>query len=149
VSRKTSAWPAYVALSALHHGYSFEVALSREVAMACNSCETNFQGSQTLVVSVARSGSRAVLSIGNQGRNIVLIRRILLCVSFPGGGGTATLYLRAPPEGISWMYPSTYLEPGVIATYYIWNGLPAGSLAQAQAEYIEIEGRSRSCPTTI
>jgi hypothetical protein len=38
--------------------------------MACNSCETNFQGSQTLVVSVAKSGSRAVLS----GRNIVLIR---------------------------------------------------------------------------
>ena len=89
-------------------GYSFDVALSREVAMACNSCETNFQGSQTLVVSVAKSGSRAVLSVGNQGRNIVLIRRILLCVSFPGGGGTATLYLRAPPEGISWMYPSTY-----------------------------------------
>ena len=130
-------------------GYSFDVALSREVAMACNSCETNFQGSQTLVVNVAKSGSSAVLSVGNQGRNIVLIRRILLCVSFPGGGGTATLYLRAPPEGISWMYPSTYLEPGLIATYYIWNGLPAGSIAQAQAEYIEIEGRSRSCPTTI
>jgi hypothetical protein len=70
-------------------GYSFDVALSREVVMACNSCETNFQGSQTLVVSVAKSGSRAVLSVGNQGRNIVLIRRILLCVSFPGGGGTA------------------------------------------------------------
>ena len=51
--------------------------------MACNSCETNFQGSQTLVVSIAKSGSRAVLSVGNQGRNIVLIRRILLCVSFP------------------------------------------------------------------
>jgi hypothetical protein len=84
-------------------GYSFDVALSREVVMACNSCETNFQGSQTLVVSVAKSGSRAVLSVGNQGRNIVLIRRILLCVSFPGGGGTATLYLRAPPEGISWI----------------------------------------------
>ena len=41
--------------------------------MACSSCETNFQGSQTLVVSVAKSGSRAVLSVGNQGRNIVLI----------------------------------------------------------------------------
>jgi hypothetical protein len=130
-------------------GYSFDVALSREVAMACNSCETNFQSSQTLVVSVAKSGSRAVLSVANQGRNIVLIRRILLCVAFPGGGGTATLYLRAPPEGNSWMYPSTYLEPGLMATYYIWNGLPADSIAQAQAEYIEIEGRSRSCPTTI
>ena len=115
--------------------------------MACNSCETNFQSSQTLVVSVAKSGSRAVLSVGNQGRNIVLIRRILLCASHTGG--TTVLYLRAPPDGISWMYPSTYLEPGITATFYIWHGLAAGSIVQAQAEYVEIEGRSRSCPTTI
>jgi hypothetical protein len=140
--------PAYVALGALHHGYSFDIALSREVAMACNSCETNFQGSQTLVVNVAKSGSSAVLSVGNQGRNIVLIRRILLCLTNAGGGYTV-LYLRAAPDGISWMYPSTYLEPGITATYYIWKNLPADSIVQAQAEYVEIEGRSRSCPTTI
>ena len=121
--------------------------LWREVAMSCNSCETTFQGSQALVVSVAKSGTRAVLSIGNQSRNIVLIRRILLCVSH--SGGTTVLYLRAPPDGISWMYPSTYLEPGSTATYYIWKNLPAGSIVQAQAEYVEIEGRSRGCPTTI
>jgi hypothetical protein len=47
------------------------------------------------------------------------------------------------------MYPSAYLEPGITATYYIWNGLATGSLVQAQAEYVEIEGRTRSCPTTI
>ena len=52
--------------------------------MTCNSCETTFQGTQALVVSVAKSGTSAVLSIGNQGRNIVLIRRILLCVATPG-----------------------------------------------------------------
>jgi hypothetical protein len=115
--------------------------------MACNSCETTFQGSQTLVVSVAKSGTSAILSIGNQGRNIALINRILLCMSH--AGGTTVLYLRAPPEPISWMYPSAYLEPGTTATYYIWNGLAAGSLVQAQAEYVEIEGRTRSCPTTI
>ena len=115
--------------------------------MTCNSCETTFQGSQALVVSVAKSGTSAVLSIGNQGRNIVLIRRILLCVAHTGV--TTVLYLRAPPDGISWVYPSTYLEPGITATYYVWNGLAASSIVQAQAEYIEIEGRSRSCPTTI
>jgi hypothetical protein len=115
--------------------------------MACNSCETTFQGSQTLAVSVAKSGSSAVLSIGNQGSNVVLIRRILLCMS--QAGATSVLYLRAPPDPISWMYPSTYLEPGITATYYIWNGLAAASLVQAQAEYVEIEGRSRSCPATI
>jgi hypothetical protein len=115
--------------------------------MACNSCETTFQGSQTLVVSVVKSGTSAVLSIGNQGRNIALITRILLCMSH--AGATTVLYLRSPPNPISWMYPSAYLEPGITATYYIWNGLAVGSLVQAQAEYVEIEGRSRSCPTTI
>ena len=115
-------------------GYSFDVVLSREVAMACNSCETTFQEMQTLVVSVAKSGSRAFLSVGNQGRNVVLIRRILMCVS-SHTGGTTVLYLRAPPDGISWMYPSTYLEPGITATYYIWNGLAAGSIVKAQAIY--------------
>ena len=44
------------------------------------------------------------------------------------------------------MYPSTYLEPGLTATYYVLNGLAAGAIVQAQAEYIEIEGRARSCP---
>jgi len=115
--------------------------------MTCNSCETTFQGAQTLVVSVAKSGSSAVLSIGNQGRNIALISRILLCVS--ARWGTSVLYLRPPPDPISWMYPSAYLEPGITATYYILNGLAAGSIVQAQAEYVEIEGRSRSCPTTM
>ena len=115
--------------------------------MTCNSCETTFQGSQTLIVNVAKSGTRAVLTVGNQGRNIALISRILLCVSH--AGGTTVLYLRPPPSPISWMYPSAYLEPGITATYYIWNGLAAGSLVQAQAEYVEIEGRSHSCPTTI
>jgi hypothetical protein len=111
------------------------------------SCETTFQGSQTLVVSVASSGTSAFLTIGNQGRNIVLIRRILLCATH--AGASTVLYLRAPPDAISWMYPSTYLEPGITATFYRWNNLAAGLIVQAQAEFVEIEGRSRSCPTTI
>src|SRR5262249_17880673 len=57
-----------------------------EAAMSCNICETNFQGSQTLVVSVDKSGTSAFLRVGNQGRNIVQINRILLCVAWPGGG---------------------------------------------------------------
>jgi hypothetical protein len=111
--------------------------------MTCNACETTFQGTQSLVVTVTKSGTSALLYLGNQGRNILLIRRILLC-----GGGTV-LYLRAPPDSISWVYPSTYLEPGLTALYYNWTGLAAGTIVQAQAEYIEIEGRSRSCPTTV
>jgi len=110
----------------------------REAAMACNNCEVGFQSTQSLVVSVTRSGTTITLTMGNQGRNILLIRRVLLCL-----GGTV-LYLRYP-DGITWMYPSTYLEPGTTATYYIASGVAATAVAQAQAEYIEIEGRARSC----
>lgn len=115
--------------------------------MACNTCETNFQGSQSIVVSILKSGANALLYVQNQGRNIVLIRRILLCYA-PPGGGYGVLYLRAAPDGISWTYPSTYLEPGITALYYTLTP-PTGSVVQAHAEYIEIEGRSRSCSTTI
>jgi hypothetical protein len=116
--------------------------------MACNVCETGFQQYQSLVVSITKSGNNALLYLSNQGRNILLIRRILLCYFTPGGGAT-TLYLRAAPDGITWIYPTTYLETGITALYYQLNNLPAGTTVQAQAEYIEIEGRSRSCPQTI
>jgi hypothetical protein len=115
--------------------------------MACNSCETTFQGSQTIVVSILKSGANALLYVQNQGRNIVQLRRILLCYA-PPSGGSGVLYLRPAPDGISWTYPSAFLEPGLTALYYSFAP-PAGSIVQAQAEYIELEGRSRSCPTTI
>jgi hypothetical protein len=131
--------------------YSFpltRVILEGGIAMACNVCETGFQQYQSLVVTVTKSGNNALLYLGNQGRNILLIRRILLCYFSPGGGAS-TLYLRAAPDGITWIYPTTYLETGITALYYQLNNLPPGTTVQAQAEYIEIEGRSRSCPTTI
>lgn len=113
--------------------------------MACNACETSFQGNQSLVVNVAKSGTSAIVSVTSQGRNIVEIRRIVLCASYPGGG-QSLWFLRPPPSGIAWMYPSAFFEPVIGATIYILNGLPAGTIVQAQAEYVEIDGRSRSCP---
>src|SRR5262249_26158241 len=96
--------------------------------MACNSCEAGFQSNQSVAVSIVKSGSNALLYVNNQGRNIVLIRRILLC--YQTAGGTGTLYLRASPDAISWTYPSTYLEPGITALYYSLNGLAAGTIVQ-------------------
>jgi len=116
--------------------------------MACNSCETGFQSYQTVVVSIVKSGANALLYVQNQGRNIVLIRRILLCYQLPSGG-SGTLYLRAAPDAISWTYPSTYLETGITALYYTLSNLASGTVVQAQAEYTEIDGRSRSCAQTI
>ena len=111
--------------------------------MACNPCETNFRDHLSIVVSIIRSGSTATVFVQNQGRNVVLIRRIVLCAS--GGGATSTWYLRPPPEQIAWMYPLAYLEPGILANYYSLSNLQPGTLVQAQAEYIEIDGRARSC----
>ncbi|HEU4562211.1 MAG TPA: hypothetical protein VFS20_30560, partial [Longimicrobium sp.] len=82
------------------------------------------------------------LWIQNQGKNIVMIRRILLCYTSAAGSGL--LYLRPPPDSISWNYPSAFLEPGISATYYSLT-IPDVRMFQAQAEYIEIDGRSRSC----
>lgn len=110
--------------------------------MTCNPCEMGFQGNQTIVPTISRSGTNAYLYITNQGRNIVLIRRILLCVS--SSGGSSVFYLRYPDQ-MTWTYPSTYLEPGIGALYYTLANVASNAIVQAQAEYIEIEGRARSC----
>lgn len=106
--------------------------------MPCNPCETSFQSATSVVVSIVKSGANALVYVQNQGRNIVHLRRILLCY---GSGGT--LYLRPPPSSIAWSGPE-YLEPGITSLYYNFTP-PAGSTVQAQAEYLEITGRSRSC----
>lgn len=114
--------------------------------MACNPCENDFQGYQSVVVSIQKSGTTANLYVQNQGRNIVMIRRILLCYTTSNGSGM--LYLRPPNDPISWTYPSAFLETGTMALYYQLNAANA-KIVQAQAEYIEIEGRSRSCAMTF
>lgn len=114
--------------------------------MSCNRCEETFQQYQSVVVSIQTSGSTANLYVQNRGRNIVLIRRVLLCYATESGWGT--LYLRAAPDAISWVYPSTYLEQGITALYYQLNVANA-RIVQAQAEYVEIDGRSRSCAAEL
>lgn len=111
--------------------------------MACNSCETQFQSAQSLVAFITKSGSTALVYLRNQGRNICLIKRILVCYTTPAGGGS-TVYLRPPPDSIAWSYPSETLEQGITALFYSFTP-PAGAIVQAQAEYIEIDGRTRSC----
>jgi hypothetical protein len=108
--------------------------------MACNSCESSFQSGSPIAVSVQRTGPTARIFVQNQGRHIALMRRIVVCVD-----GTWFLFLRPPPDGIPWVYPSAYLEPGLTALYYEFS--PGGAqLVQAQAEFLEIDQRNRSCP---
>lgn len=109
--------------------------------MPCNACETTFRSAQSVVVSITKSGSNALVYVQNQGRNIVLLRRILVC--YTGSSGTGVIYLR--PTSPSWVYGSEFLEPGITALFFNFTP-PAGSRVEAQAEYVEIDGRSRSCP---
>ena len=115
--------------------------------MACNNCENNFQNEMSLLLTITKSGSSAQLFVKNQGKNAVEIRRILLC--YTTGNSTSTYYLRAAPQSITWLYPLTYLEQGIQWMFYQLNNLPAGAVVQAQAEYIEFDGRSRSCTLTM
>lgn len=111
--------------------------------MACNACETSFNSFQSIVVSIVKSGSTALVYVQNQGRNIALIKRIVLC----RGGGL--LFLRPPGQPISWSYSSDTIEPGLTALFYSLPSVAPGTIVQAQAEYVELEGRSRSCPETM
>ena len=113
--------------------------------MACNACETSLQSATSLVTFITKSGANALVYLKNQGRNICLIRRILICYTTPTGG-TGTIYIRE--DSPAWIYGSTYLEQGITALFYSVTP-PAGSEVTAQAEYIEIDGRSRSCSETI
>lgn len=116
--------------------------------MACTNCEDfSFTPNSSVVVSIQKSGTNTLLYVQNQGKHAVEIRRILLC--YQSGGATTTLYLRAAPQPITWIYPRTHLEQGITALFYQLNNLPAGSVVQAQAEYIEFDGRSKSCSLSI
>ena len=93
-------------------------------------------------------GTTATLSLQNNGKNILQLTRIILGITYPGGSGTV-LYLRPPVMPVAWSYPGTTLEQGLGAAFYTLSGLPSGATVKAQAEYIEVQDRSRSCQATI
>jgi hypothetical protein len=116
--------------------------------MACSWPQEQFNANLNLAVSVDVSGTTATLWLENQGGNVLQLTRILLGVTSPGGGGTV-LFLRPPGQPITWSYPSATLEQGIGATFYTLSGLAPGAVVEAQAEYIEVQDRSRSCQATV
>jgi hypothetical protein len=116
--------------------------------MACSFPQEIFNENLNLEVSVNVSGTTATLWLENKGLNVLQLTRILLGVTYPGGSATV-LFLRPPGEPITWSYSSATLEQGLGATFYTLTGLPHGAVVEAQAEYIEIQDRSRSCQATV
>ena len=117
--------------------------------MACSFPQEIFNENLNLRVSISVSGTTATLMLENQGFNILQLTRILLGVTYPGNGGATVWYLRPPGQPITWSYPEATLEQGLSATFYTLTGLPHGAVVEAQAEYIEVQDRSRSCPATV
>ena len=116
--------------------------------MACTFPQELFNENLNLNVSLNVSGTTATLLLQNNGQNILQLTRILLGVTYPGGSATV-LYLRPPGMPITWSYPGATLEQGLGAAFYTLSGLPSGATVEAQAEYIEVQDRSRSCQATI
>jgi hypothetical protein len=116
--------------------------------MSCSFPQQLFNENLNLEVSVNVAGGTATLWLQNMGQNILQLSRILLGVTDPGGGASV-LYLRPPGQPITWSYPSATLEQGLGATFYTLNGLPAGAVVEAQAEYVEVQDRSRSCQYVV
>jgi hypothetical protein len=116
--------------------------------MACNFPQETFNENLNLEVSLNVSGTTATLWLQNKGNNILQLTRILLGSTNPSGGGSV-LFLRPPGQPITWSYPSATLEQGIGATFFTLTGLPSGAVVEAQAEYIEVQDRSRSCQFTV
>jgi hypothetical protein len=121
--------------------------------MACNPFEDYFEDNSSVVVSIKKLESSARVYVRNQGPNGVLIRRILLGFQ-PDDGLYNILFLRGGGGPNGWIPPApggeTYLEQtNFDVLFYILNNMQSGTIVQAQAEYHEVDGRSRSCTQTM
>lgn len=102
----------------------------------CTYCQS-FDGYAPLKLSVQKSGNNVLLYAQNQSKNIILIKRALLCIEY--NGGSITLYIR---EGGSFDFfiGGERLEQG--STHLKFKISAASAVnARAEAEYIEITGR--------
>ena len=108
--------------------------------MACDFCGDTFNSYQPLLVTIERSGSDVLLYVGNQSKNIISITRMLLCLR--SQSSTTILYLRSD-------YPIQTLNRRDIESYMSsvleYQLTSSADSAQAEAEYVEIDGRSVSC----
>ncbi len=105
----------------------------------CTPCEESFSVYSPLTIELVHSGSDVLVYAKNNGRNIVIIKRLLLCREWAGGGRTIN-YLREA----DFIIGGERVEQGSTQLKYKASAASAVS-ARAQAEYYEVTGRSLSC----
>ena len=107
--------------------------------MSCDFCGDTFNSYQPLLITIQRSGTDVLLYTRNQSRNIISISRMLLCLRHDGG--STILYLR--PDFPIQTLTAREIEQGTTLLQY--RARSSARSAQAEAEYVEISGRSVSC----
>ena len=105
----------------------------------CTPCEESLSIYSPITIYLVKSGDDILVYAKNNGRNIIFIKRLLLCREWSGGGRTIN-YLRES----DFIVGGERVEQGLTQLKYRANGVNVVS-AQAIAEYTEITGRSLSC----
>ena len=109
----------------------------------CTPCEESLSSLCPLTIHLVEFGGDILVYARNNGRNIVVIKRLLLCREWSGGGQTIN-YLREP----DFIVGGERVEQGLTQLKYRASGTGTVS-ASARAEYIEITGRSLSCELSL
>lgn len=115
----------------------------------CTPCEGSLTANSSLALSVIRSGggsgSDILVYAQNQGRNIIIIKRMVLCLR--SNGGQTLLYIR---EGgfFDFEIGGERLEQGLTQLKFRITNTTAQH-ARVQAEHIEITGRAQSCTADV
>lgn len=112
---------------------------------ACTRCEQSLRPS-SLELTVTRSGTDVLVYAANRGMNILILKRMVLCLE-GSGGSMSLLYIR---EGgyFDYYVGGERLEQGLTHLKFRTSAGSAQS-ARVRAEYFEVTGRSLSCEAEL
>lgn len=107
----------------------------------CTVCEQMFKSYAPLVLTVKKSGDEILVYAKNNSPNILLIKRLVLCLEYPQD--LYVIYIRQ--GGYFDLLTGGERLNQSLSQLKFRISVPTPQKAQAQAEYIEVTGRSISC----